>query len=121
MDGGELVSIDNVFDVWRYAGDLPVFRTLLGPTRIVKGDTAITLHDVRHEFRTQWHPIAGVDYSDAILDLACFEFAADDEGSAVQCPCGDAIGAADVLELLESIREHCDRRHPGALKVVWPK
>lgn len=115
------MSTDNIFEVWRHAGDLPVFRTLLGPTRIVTGDTTITLHDVRREFRTQWRPMAGVDYSDAILDLACFEFVWDAEFGGAQCPCGDHIGAADVLELLESIREHCDRRHPGAFKVVWPK
>jgi len=115
------MSTDNVFDVWRYAGDLPVFRTVGGPRRITHGDVTTILHDERVEWRTQWHPMAGVDFTDAVFDLSCFELAADVEGSAAQCPCGDDIGAADVLELLENIREHCDKKHPKALKVRWPK
>ena len=115
------MSADNVFDLWQFAYVMPIYRTLGGVRRIVRGDVTTTLHDERVEWRTQFRPMAGVDYVDAVFDLACFDLTGDDDGSVCRCPCGESIAAADVGELLESIREHCKERHPKALKVVWPK
>lgn len=115
------MSTDNVFDLWQYAYVMPVFRALGGARRLVRGGVTLTLHDERVEWLTQWWPMAGVDYVDAVFDLACFDLTGDDHGSVCRCPCGDYIVAADVSELLDNIREHCDKKHPGALKVVWPK
>lgn len=116
------MSTDNVFDLWQFAYVMPVYRTIGGARRIVRGDVTTILHDERVEYRTQWRPMAGVDYVEAVFDLACFELVVDDFGTrAARCPCGDDIEADDVAELLERIREHCKTKHPGALKVRWPK
>lgn len=116
------MSTDNVFDLWQYAYVMPVFRTLGGPRRLVRGDVTTTLHDERVEWPTQWRPTAGVDYTDATLDLWAFELLGDDQWPrGAECPCDEVIEADSVGELLDAIRVHCSDKHPGALKVVWPK
>jgi hypothetical protein len=99
---------------WRQADDLPVYRTLLGPTRIIDGERTLILHDERREYRTQWQPMAGVDFADNEFSLDLFEMY-DNEGGA-QCPCGDQIGASDVGELLDNIQSHCVLKdHPNPM------
>jgi len=116
------MSLDRTFPVWRYAGDIPVFRTLAGPRREQHGDVTIVHHWQPYEWRTQFHAWAGTDYTDIDLDLSSFVLLGDDESpKGAECPCGDLIGAEDVGELLDNIGGHCQARHPGALKVKWPR
>lgn len=102
------MTMVNTFRKWRYAEDLPVFRTLLGPTRVVRGDVVLTLHDAPREFRTQWHPQEGADFTDADFALDLFALLCDDQGSpGAVCPCGDELPGGDAGELLRAIYQHC--------------
>lgn len=94
------MSSINRFPIWRYAGDLPLFRTV--------GAALVP-------FVTQYRPWSGVDHFDIPFTLD--SFAASDEIDSsvlrVACPCGERVIGYDAAELLRDIYEHCAKAgHP---------
>lgn len=98
------MTYDNRFAVWRYAADLPVYRSLgLRPVTVQRGSITISGPE-RAEFWTQFHAWAGNDYFDRVLDLD--SFAIDGYGD-VTCPCGEVLSADNAGDQLREIYKHC--------------
>lgn len=96
------------FPYWRYAGDLPVYRSLgLRPVVVQRGGIRIEGPD-RAEFWTQFHPCEGDDFTDVKFTLDVFR--ASDSGYAyaldVTCPCGEQVSGEDAGDLLREIYKH---------------
>lgn len=105
------MTLAHRFLVWRRAADLPVYRSLLGPSRMMlrraDGDVITVTGPGQVTWLTQFHPWADRDYADREFTLDVFR--SGDEGYAlnVTCPCGEDLFGDDVGDLLREIYKHC--------------
>ena len=93
--------------VWRGAEtDITPLRTMGGPARIRRGDVTIT-GPGRVTWKTPFHPMRGVDYTDREFILDVFEHDPEAWALGVTCPCGEALAGDDAGDLLREIYKHC--------------
>jgi len=109
------MSLTHLYPKWRQADDLPVFRTISGPARVIDGDRTLTFHDVRREWRTQFRACPRVDYVEGVkLTWRIFELPdGDDWSDGARCPCGEMIETTEWLlgELVDACNLHIKQAH----------
>lgn len=102
------MSMDGLYPKWRYAEDLPIFRTMGGPKRVQIREAGVVVRELIGPEQVTWstpfRAWAGTDYTDRIFSLDVFTI---DGYGDVTCPCGEVLSADNAGDQLREIYKHC--------------